>query len=97
MRINLTVFASGGMGAPLADPETIVELPDGSMLQDLLDGFLEKWGRDLIGGSEDYQRQYLSRYVCVSVNSTIVPSDKARKFSLRDGDMIRIIPLISGG
>jgi molybdopterin converting factor small subunit len=97
MRVKLIIFASGGMGAPIGEPETVIELPDGSVLQDLLDSFLEKYGRDLIGGSEDYQRHYLFNYMCVSVNSKFISNDKAREVYLHDNDSVIIIPIITGG
>ena len=97
MKVRLIIFASGGMGAPIGDPEMVMELADGSVLQDLLDSFLERYGRDLMGGSKDYQRRYLFKYVCVSVNSKFISNDKAREVPLRDNDSVMIVPLIAGG
>ncbi len=97
MRVKLIIFSSGGMGAPISDPEIVIELPDGSVLQDLLDSFLKNYGRDLIGGSEDYQRHYLFNHICVSVNSKFISNDKAREVLLHDNDSVRIIPIITGG
>ncbi len=97
MQIKVTLFASGGMGAPSGDPDIDVELPEGSVLQDLLDKFLERYGRALIGGSEDYQRQYLSKHIGVSVNSKFIPNDQAGDVFLHDNDRVMIIPIITGG
>jgi molybdopterin converting factor small subunit len=91
------MFASGGMGATTGDSGGVVDLPDGSVLQDLLEVFLEKYGRELIGGSEDYQRQYLSRYISLSVNSEVISHDKAWEVVLHDHDSVAIIPIITGG
>ena len=97
MKIKLTIFASGGMGAPMGDPEIVMELPDGSVLQDLLDSFLEKYGKNMIGGSEDYQRHYLFSHMGVSVNSNFISNDKAQEVLLHDNDHVTIIPIITGG
>jgi len=100
MQVKLTIFASGGMGAIIGDPEIVIELPEGSVLWDLLDCFLEKYGRELIGGSQDYQRQYLFSHMVVSVNSKIISNisnDKGREVSLHDNDCVMIVPIITGG
>ena len=59
--------------------------------------FVSRYGRDLIGGSEDYQRHYLFNHICVSVNSKFISNDKAREVLLHDNDSVRIIPIITGG
>ncbi len=97
MRVKLIMFASGGMGATTGDSGAAVELPDGSTLQDLLEIYLKRYGKELIGGSEDYQRQFLSRYVSLSVNSEVTSHDRAREKVLREDDSVTIIPIITGG
>jgi molybdopterin converting factor small subunit len=97
MQVKLIMYASGGMGAPTGDSGSLLELPDGSVLQDLLQIFLQKYGQELIGGSAEYQRQYLSRYITLSVNSEVVSGDDAREVVLHDHDNVAIIPIITGG
>jgi molybdopterin converting factor small subunit len=97
MQVKLIMFASGGMGATTGDSGVFVELPGGSVLQDLIEVFLEKYGKELIGGSEDYQRQFLSRHISMSLNSEVVSHDRAREVVLHDNDSVTIIPIITGG
>jgi hypothetical protein len=97
VQIKLIMFASGGMGAPTGDSGVVLELPNDSVLQDLIEVFLKKYGKEMIGGSEDYQRQFFSRYISLSVNSELVSHERAREVVLHNDDSITIIPIITGG
>jgi len=97
MHVNLVIFASGGMGATTGDSGSIVELAEGSVLQDLVEIFLQRYGKELIGGSENYQRQFLSRHISLSVNAELIAHDRTRDVVLHDHDTVTIIPIITGG
>jgi molybdopterin converting factor small subunit len=97
MRVKLTMFASGGMGATTGDSGVTMDLPEDSVLEDLVEVFLKQYGKELIGGSDEYQRRFFSRYISLSVNAELVSHENRREVVLHDGDSVTIIPIITGG
>jgi len=81
VRVKVEYFAS--MRDKLGVKEEIMELPDGSSVEDLIERVKERLGESFEGR--------------VLVNGKSVESLKGFKTELKDGDVVSLFPPIAGG
>ena len=65
---------------------------------ELLDILVKQFGEKIIGKSNEYQwLHHGADYIVIAINDVVVDSEKLNQIEIDDGDILTLLPAISGG
>ncbi len=76
---------------------TVIDLPDGSTVEDLMAYLSERWGDELSGRLFDPDGGAVLPYVRIMVNGQTIQFLEGMETPLVEGDEVLILPPVSGG
>lgn len=92
--INVKIVASMDIAELIGDRETIMSLPRGSSLSDLLLELQEKYGEPITNFFYGTQRSLAQT---VLLNGRNIAFLEGTKTKLEDGDEVFLVPIVAGG
>ncbi|MDR0841928.1 MAG: MoaD/ThiS family protein [Acidobacteriota bacterium] len=95
--MRITVHTILGLRRALGQKQTEIDLPEGATLDDLFSYMKEKWGEPLAAQLFDPETGKVLPQLQILVNGQAIHSLAGIKTLLKEGDEVRLLPLISGG
>lgn len=75
-----------------------LECPEGTTLAGLKDILVQKFGDKIVGKTPVYQwLHHGADHIVVALNSEVIQIEKIHQINLKQGDVVTLLPVISGG
>ncbi len=79
----------------IGEKETVLELPNGSTIKDLVTTLVKQWPR--LKKHVMNEQDELDNHFTVVVNENVIQDDEIKSVILKEGDVVALIPPIAGG
>jgi len=96
--MNVKVLLTSTIRELAGCSEVNVKCFNRTTVAEILEILVKKFGEKIVGKSNEYQwLHHGADYIIIAVNDVVVDSEKLDQIEIENGDIITLLPTISGG
>jgi len=95
MRVKVEIAAT--LKELVGQGELDVECNEDITIAELRDMLVERFGDKIIGKTPEYQWLHRANDIVIALNNEVIDLEKIHEIKLRDGDLVSLLPFLTGG
>ena len=95
--MKVTLKLAGALRDIAGYTETRVQLTTGATVKQLVDAWQQQLGDRMEEQALQYQWAHATTQVSVIINDEMVPQSSALEAILKEGDVVTLLPIVTGG